>query len=85
MVHTVALLSIVITTVYSAIVEVPISDSVDIKVPQIDNDQEILNLPDDNISTNTIDDSLDNDDIIEVVNNIIAEEDSMLQVYILSY
>jgi len=85
MVHTVALLSIVITTVYSAIVEVPISDSVDIKVPQIDNDQEILNLPDDNISTNTIDDTLDNDDIIEVVNNIIAEEDSMLQVYILSY
>jgi len=77
MVHTVALLSIVIATVFSASVEVPISHTVDIKVPQIDSDNDII--------TNTIDDTLDNDDIIEVVNNFIAEEDSMLLVNIIMY
>merc|ERR1711875_217210 len=47
---------------------------VDIKVPQIDSDNDII--------TNTIDDTLGTDDIIEVVNNFIAEEDPMLQLFL---
>ena len=71
MIHTGAILALVITRAYSASLEVPISHTGDIRIVE-NQDKDIL--------TNSIDDTLDTDDIIEVVNNFIAEEDPMLQV-----
>ena len=71
MIHTGAILALVITRAYSASLEVPISHTGDIR---------IVENQDKDIFTNTIDDTLGTDDIIEVVNNFIAEEDPMLQV-----
>ena len=71
MIHTGTILALVISRAYSASLEVPISHPADIRI--VDNqDKDIL--------TNTIDDTLGTDDIIEVINNFIAEEDPMLQV-----
>merc|ERR1712013_722953 len=70
MIHTGAILALVITRAYSASLEVPISRPGDIKIVE-NQDKAIL--------TNSIDDTLGTDDIIEVVNNFIAEEDPMLQ------
>ena len=69
MIHTGTILALVISRAYSASLEVPISGDIRIVENQ---DKDIL--------TNTIDDTLGTDDIIEVVNNFIAEEDPMLQV-----
>ena len=71
MILTGAILALVITRAYSASLEVPISHTGDIR---------IVENQDKDIFTNTIDDTLGTDDIIEVVNNFIAEEDPMLQV-----
>ena len=71
MIHTRTILALVITRAYSASLEVPISHTGDIR---------IVENQDKDIFTNTIDDTLGTDDIIEVVNNFIAEEDPMLQV-----
>merc|ERR1719179_73542 len=72
MIHTGTILALVITRVYSASLEVPISHPGDIRIDNQDKD----------ILTNTIDDTLGADDIIEVVNNFIAEEDPMLQLFL---
>ena len=71
MILTGAILVLVIARAYSASLEVPISHTGDIRIVE-NQDKDIL--------TNSIDDTLDTDDIIEVVNNFIAEEDPMLQV-----
>ena len=71
MIHTGTILALVISKAYSASIEVPISHTRDIRIVE-NQDKDIL--------TNTIDDTLGTDDIIEVVNNFIAEEDPMLQV-----
>ena len=71
MINTGIILALVITRAYSASVEVPFSDTWDIKIGE-NQDKDIL--------TNTIEDTLGSDDIVEVVNNFIAEEDPMLQV-----
>merc|ERR1719179_51392 len=72
MIHTGTILALVITRVYSASLEVPISHPGDIRIDNQDKD----------ILTNTIDDTLGANDIIEVVNNFIAEEDPMLQLFL---
>merc|ERR1711874_15116 len=72
----------------AASVEVPLTDLVDVKVAQSDFKNELdltkeeLYLPDEDIRTNTIDDTLGSDDIIEVVKNFIAQEDLMLQLFL---
>merc|ERR1712200_38000 len=73
MVNTGTILALVITRAYSASVEVPFSDTWDIKIGE-NQDEDIL--------TNTIEDTLGSDDIVEVVNNFIAEEDPMLQLFL---
>merc|ERR1712013_671549 len=65
------ILVVVIARAYSASLEVPISG--DIRIVE-NHDRDIL--------TNTIDDTLGTDDIIEVVNNFMAEEDPMLQLFL---
>ena len=74
MINTGTILALVISRAYSASVEVPIPHTSDIKIGE-NQDKEIL--------TNTIDDTLGSDDILQVVNNFIAKEDPMLQVKIL--
>jgi len=73
MIHTGTILALVISRAYSASLEVPISHPGDIRIVE-NQDKDIL--------TNTIDDTLGTDDIIEVVNNFIAEEDPMLQLFL---
>merc|ERR1719232_67941 len=71
MILTGTILVLVISRAYSASLEVPISGDI-----------RILENQDRDILTNTIDDTLGADDIIEVVNNFIAEEDPMLQLFL---
>merc|ERR1719179_53072 len=73
MILTGTILALVIARAYSASVEVPISHTGDIR---------IVENQDKDIFTNTIDDTLGTDDIIDVVNNFIAEEDPMLQLFL---
>merc|ERR1719153_1866659 len=73
MINTGTILTLEISRAYSASVELPISHTSDIKIGE-NQDKDIL--------TNTIDDTLGNDDIVQVVNNFIAKEDPMLQLFL---
>ena len=70
-----------LAVVASTVAEVSISELVDVKIDErLDTNKEELYLPDEDVITNVIDDTLGSEDIIEVVKNFIAEEDPMLQV-----
>ena len=70
-----------LAAVASTVAEISISELVDVNIDDsLDINKEELYLPDEDVITNAIGDTLGSEDIIEVVKNFIAEEDPMLQV-----